>query len=241
LLNNTVKLFQNYNSVKMFNMATINTSVTLPMPPTYTILYPLSINPYSSMERMCYTHDVKSFELINYVLETTINNSEEKIVRHMGRGNTHINDDKVLIHNILDLNINPININALRREIPLVNLYNYNLDLSIPQVPAGGLGVPGDLDLIELSNPFYSYLHSKCTSRSATDKRFLMPGYRTQTIEPLYLILKINILYKKMVEEVNKRLLDRTSEIQRGVSIASTDSVSKQIQNDAALNTWLAD
>lgn len=33
--------------------------------------------------------------------------------------------DAAMIYNILDLNISPINVHALRREIPLINMYNY--------------------------------------------------------------------------------------------------------------------
>jgi hypothetical protein len=36
-----------------------------------------------------------------------------------------INRHSSIIYNILDLNISPINIHAMRREIPLINLYNY--------------------------------------------------------------------------------------------------------------------
>jgi hypothetical protein len=43
-----------------------------------------------------------------------------------GKGNANnISRNSSIIYNILDLNISPINIHAMRREIPLINLYNY--------------------------------------------------------------------------------------------------------------------
>lgn len=36
-----------------------------------------------------------------------------------------VSRESAIIYNILDLNISPINVHAMRREIPLVNLYNY--------------------------------------------------------------------------------------------------------------------
>jgi hypothetical protein len=42
-----------------------------------------------------------------------------------GTDGNDISRNSSIIYNILDLNISPINIHAMRREIPLINLYNY--------------------------------------------------------------------------------------------------------------------
>src|SRR5690606_33211014 len=36
------------------------------------------------------------------------------------------NRDQMIAHNIIDLNIMPVNVHALMREVPLVNLLNYS-------------------------------------------------------------------------------------------------------------------
>jgi hypothetical protein len=57
------------------------------------------------------------------------NEQRLKLVNHVGR---HEDDmlygdrDSIRNKNIIDMNITPININALRREIPFLNLYNYS-------------------------------------------------------------------------------------------------------------------
>lgn len=57
--------------------------------------------------------------------------SVSAIARSMGGGDQggardSLDRDKLQIYNLIDLNLPPININALRREIPLVNLLNYS-------------------------------------------------------------------------------------------------------------------
>jgi hypothetical protein len=61
---------------------------------------------------------------------TTGSDTETNIASIVSHVNTKSSSHQVsrsssLIYNILDLNISPINIHAMRREIPLVNIYNY--------------------------------------------------------------------------------------------------------------------
>lgn len=52
-------------------------------------------------------------------------------VTQRGGGNLNknpiLNREKMQIMNIIDMNVNPINLNALRREIPLINMLNYSM------------------------------------------------------------------------------------------------------------------
>lgn len=53
-----------------------------------------------------------------------------------------------MIYNILDLNISPINVHAMRKEIPLANLYNYayTFDSFVSELVESSVTVPGDLN-----------------------------------------------------------------------------------------------
>lgn len=57
-------------------------------------------------------YDSRSGEVVSFVLGTSNNSAP------ISRGSS-------MIYNILDLNISPINVHAMRRELPLANLYNY--------------------------------------------------------------------------------------------------------------------
>lgn len=77
-------------------------------------------------------YDLK--QIINYVENQLNENKKHKIVTDI-LGTTCVKDpslreynldrSKARILNIIDLNINPINVHALMREVPLVNIYNY--------------------------------------------------------------------------------------------------------------------
>ena len=49
------------------------------------------------------------------------------IASHVDKSNTSpsINRESSIIYNILDLNISPVNVHAMQKEIPLANMYNY--------------------------------------------------------------------------------------------------------------------
>ena len=55
--------------------------------------------------------------------------SHVKVTTHIGgadaAGQRPISRADVQVYNIIDMNVNPININALRREVPLINMLNY--------------------------------------------------------------------------------------------------------------------
>lgn len=74
----------------------------------------------------------QSIVQINSVVQMTSDpNSESQqniVVKHVAERKQielGYNRRATQVHNLLDLNISPINFHALRREIPLVNLYNY--------------------------------------------------------------------------------------------------------------------
>jgi hypothetical protein len=56
--------------------------------------------------------------------------------------------DDMLVYNIIDMNIVPINIHALQREIPMVNLYNYSWTFDRLITDVCGLGELSNVDII---------------------------------------------------------------------------------------------
>jgi len=74
----------------------------------------------------------KGTELMDVVRMTESNFQREqrreivKIVEDSDPCKPHGNRNSMIVFNIIDLNIVPVNIHALRREIPLINLYNYS-------------------------------------------------------------------------------------------------------------------
>lgn len=69
-------------------------------------------------------------KVVNMTESTHQNEQRLEIVNKIGRGGQTgmIYGDRATIRssNIIDMNLTPININALRREMPLMNLYNYS-------------------------------------------------------------------------------------------------------------------
>jgi len=69
-------------------------------------------------------------KIVNMTESTHQNEQRLEIVNKIGRGGQMgmIYGDRASIRssNIIDMNLTPININALRREMPLMNLYNYS-------------------------------------------------------------------------------------------------------------------
>lgn len=79
------------------------------------------------------TWAAKQTDLLKVITMTESTHQNEQrleIVNHIGRGGQTgmIYGDRATIRssNIIDMNLTPININALRREMPLMNLYNYS-------------------------------------------------------------------------------------------------------------------
>ncbi len=79
------------------------------------------------------TWAAKQSDLLKVITMTESTHQNEQrleIVNHIGRGGQTgmIYGDRATIRssNIIDMNLTPININALRREMPLMNLYNYS-------------------------------------------------------------------------------------------------------------------
>jgi hypothetical protein len=101
---------------------------------------------------------------IMFTIQDTIVENSKKVVSKYVSASTNIvvsgldNRDSARILNIIDLNIVPINIHALMREIPLINIYNYSYSLKayLDKLRApGGINI-GLLDFIQ--NP-YEYNH----------------------------------------------------------------------------------
>lgn len=75
----------------------------------------------------------KQTELLKVITMTESTHQNEQrleIVNHIGRagqiGMIYGDRNEMRSKNIIDMNLTPININALRREMPLMNLYNYS-------------------------------------------------------------------------------------------------------------------
>jgi len=65
--------------------------------------------------------------VISALQSTNVRDLMHKIVQHMG-GAFGISGDRenMIVKNIVDLNVVPINVHSLMREVPIVNLYNYS-------------------------------------------------------------------------------------------------------------------
>lgn len=92
-------------------------------------MYTLKTNVgYFRLDRM-YTFEIgkSTNDLISLVENTSVENSEHKIsefINDLGAGSSYDRTKASLI-NIIDMNLVPINIHALMREVPLINIYNY--------------------------------------------------------------------------------------------------------------------
>jgi hypothetical protein len=90
---------------------------------------------------------------VSSVIELTTGSDKESavsvVVSHVNSRSSspNIGRNSSIMYNILDLNISPINVHAMRREIPLINIYNYShtFDSFITGiVQSGYVGVDGD-------------------------------------------------------------------------------------------------
>ena len=89
---------------------------TAPLPCDYTDTYYTQLNAQSVLN-----------EALDSVDNTSLANTKNKISNIIKQSNTTLDISRVNARflNILDLNIVPLNIHALMREIPLTNIYNY--------------------------------------------------------------------------------------------------------------------
>jgi hypothetical protein len=97
---------------------------------------------------------------IMFTIQDTIVDNSKKVVSKYVSASTHVtvsgldNRDSARILNIIDLNIVPINVHAMMREIPLINIYNYSYSLTSYLNKLGN----GQLLLEFIKNP-YKYNH----------------------------------------------------------------------------------
>ena len=152
------------NEVKTNNMFTINpaTGMCSNNPTYYTSLSPLSVLNTA----------------IDSVDNTSLANTKNKISNIINTSTTSFDISRVNARflNILDLNIVPLNIHALMREIPLINIYNYAFTY--------------DHIVKQLFNHDYDYQISDITTSDCDDlllKLFLNPYYTNCTDNELYL------------------------------------------------------
>ena len=110
--NNLFKLLYNLNSLNKLFLVTNNQNVTF----TNT-----TIDTYFSAP------DTPIINVISIVENSTIENNKLKIANVIDATGTtpDFNRSNARLLNIIDLNVVPINIHALMREIPLINVYNY--------------------------------------------------------------------------------------------------------------------
>jgi hypothetical protein len=85
-------------------------------------------NPPAISDVITYQTSKTLYDVISLTESISQREAREKIVKIMRKGDEFSSDDRetILVRNIIDLNIVPINLHALMREIPLINLYNYS-------------------------------------------------------------------------------------------------------------------
>lgn len=107
--------------------------------------------------------------------ESTHQNEQRlKIVDHIGRGDKDTGmiygkREEIRNRNIIDMNVTPININALRREMPFLNLYNYSytFDYMMCDLLEVGTGIIDNDEFITVSPTSSEYKNTKYTSETS--------------------------------------------------------------------------
>jgi hypothetical protein len=106
-----------------------------------------------------------------------------------GGGPMTITREQTQVYNIIDLNVNPININSLRREVPMINLLNYSYTFdSFAKDIIGNFEIPNpDRVTIGAAAPASmsaTYLHSVINPhvRSSLDVNTASPYYSTSGV-----------------------------------------------------------
>jgi hypothetical protein len=107
---------------------------------------------------------------LDSAMNLTTNTDKPRMVAELARwvsslggssGRDILDRERIQVMNILDLNVNPVNINALRREVPAINLLNYSLTfdsfakdlMGVSEVPIGPLDHRG-MFLALMLNPY---------------------------------------------------------------------------------------
>jgi hypothetical protein len=85
--------------------------------------FAVNLNPYSLQTNITLSDVIR-------MTESNFQGEQRRLIAMLVRGDDPcegwLDRNKLIIHNIIDLNVVPVNIHSLRREIPLVHLYNYS-------------------------------------------------------------------------------------------------------------------